>query len=82
MSDKPATATYAEVVELEKLVAESGLPYGLTHTYAGYALVREARAICATGQLGKIRKIAVEYLQGWLSQPIEATGPETSRLAI
>ncbi len=74
MSDKPATATYAEVVELEKLVAESGLPYGLTHTYAGYALVREARAICATGQLGKIRKIAVEYLQGWLSRPIEATG--------
>ena len=74
MSDKPATATYAEVVELEKLVAKSGLPYGLTHTYAGYALVREARAICAKGQLGKIRKIAVEYLQGWLSQPIEATG--------
>jgi predicted dehydrogenase len=74
MSDKPATATYTEVVELEKLVAESGLPYGLTHTYAGYGLVREARAICATGQLGKIRKIAVEYLQGWLSRPIEATG--------
>lgn len=74
MSDKPATATYAEVVELEKLVANSGLPYGLTHTYAGYALVREARAICAKGQLGKIRKIAVEYLQGWLSQPIETTG--------
>ena len=74
MSDKPATATYAEVLTLEKLVAKSGLPYGLTHTYAGYALVREARAICAAGQLGKIRKIAVEYLQGWLSQPIEATG--------
>ena len=74
MSDKPATATYTEVVELEKLVAESGLPYGLTHTYAGYGLVREARAICATGQLGKIRKIAVEYLQVWLSRPIEATG--------
>jgi len=74
MSDKPATATYAEVVELEKLVTKSGLPYGLTHTYAGYGLVREARAICATGQLGKIRKIAVEYLQGWLSRPIETTG--------
>jgi predicted dehydrogenase len=74
MSDKPATATYAEVVQLENLVAKSGLPYGLTHTYAGYALVREARAICAAGQLGKIRKIAVEYLQGWLSRPIEATG--------
>ncbi len=74
MSDKPATATYAEAVALEKVVAESGLPYGLTHTYAGYALVREARAICASGQLGQIRKIVVEYLQGWLSRPIETTG--------
>lgn len=74
MSDKPATATYEEAVELENAVAKSGLPYGLTHTYAGYALVREARAMCAGGQLGNIRKIAVEYLQGWLTKPIEATG--------
>ena len=74
MSDKPATANYAEAVELERAVAGSGLPYGLTHTYAGYALVREARAICASGKLGKIRKIAVEYLQGWLTKPIEASG--------
>lgn len=74
MSDKPATATYAEVLALEKAVAASKLPYGLTHTYAGYALVREARAICASGTLGTIRKIAVEYLQGWLSKPLETTG--------
>jgi predicted dehydrogenase len=74
MSDKPATATYAEAVELERSVAGSGLPYGLTHTYAGYGLVREARAMCASGKLGKIRKIVVEYLQGWLSNPIETTG--------
>ena len=74
MSDKPATATYAESLELEKTVAKSGLPYGLTHTYAGYALVREARAMCAGGTIGKIRKIAVEYLQGWLSSPIENSG--------
>lgn len=74
MSDKPATATYAEVLALEQAVKESSLPYGLTHTYAGYALVREAREICASGELGAIRKIAVEYLQGWLSRPIEASG--------
>lgn len=74
MSDKPATATYTEAVELEKVVAKSGLPYGLTHTYAGYPLVREARQMCASGQLGKIRKIAVEYLQGWLTNPIETSG--------
>lgn len=74
MSDKPATATYEEALALEKAVASSGLPYGLTHTYAGYALVREARAICASGQLGAIRKVVVEYLQGWLSRPLEQTG--------
>jgi len=62
------------VVELEAAVRKAGLPYALTHTYAGYSLVREARSICQSGQLGKIRKVAVEYLQGWLSKPLEATG--------
>ena len=74
VSDKPATATYEEALELEAAVASSGLPYALTHTYAGYSLVREARAICASGRLGTIRKVAVEYLQGWLSTPLEHTG--------
>ena len=74
VSDKPATATYDEVLELERVVQTSGLPFALTHTYAGYALVRDARAICASGELGPIRKVAVEYLQGWLSEPLEETG--------
>jgi predicted dehydrogenase len=74
MSDKPATATYGEALALEKAVAVFQLPYGLTHTYAGYPLVREAREICASGKLGPIRKIVVEYLQGWLSKPIEQAG--------
>ena len=46
----------------------------MTHTYAGYAMVREARAMCAAGKLGTIRKVAVEYFQGWLSGPLETTG--------
>jgi predicted dehydrogenase len=74
MSDKPATATYDEAVKLQKVVERAGLPYGLTHTYAGYAMVREARSMCAAGSFGTIRKVAVEYLQGWLSAPIENTG--------
>lgn len=74
MSDKPATATYEEALQLQAEVLKSGLPYGLTHTYAGYAMVREARAVCAAGRLGPIRKVAVEYFQGWMSGPIEATG--------
>jgi predicted dehydrogenase len=74
MSDKPATATYSEVQALQAAVVKSGLPYGLTHTYAGYAMVREARTMCAAGKLGKIRKVTVEYMQGWLSRPLETTG--------
>ena len=74
MSDKPATAAYEEALKLEAAVARSGLPYGLTHTYAGYAMVREARAMCAAGKLGAIRKVAVEYFQGWLSGPLESLG--------
>ena len=74
MSDKPATATYDEALVLRSVVEKAGVPYGLTHTYAGYSLVREARALCASGKLGAIRKVAVEYLQGWLSMPLEATG--------
>ena len=72
--DKPATATYEEALALEAAVAKSGLPYGLTHTYAGYAMVREARAMCAAERLGRIRKVAVEYFQGWMSKAIETTG--------
>lgn len=74
MSDKPATATYEEALILEAAVAKSGLPYGLTHTYAGYGMVRDARALCASGRLGKIRKFAVEYFQGWMTGAVETTG--------
>ena len=74
MSDKPATATYEEALQLEAAVNRSRLPYGLTHTYAGYAMVREARSMFAAGKFGAIRKVAVEYFQGWLSKPLETTG--------
>jgi len=74
MSDKPATATLDQALQLAEAIAKTGLPYGLTHTYAGYSMVRQARAVCAAGELGKIRKVAVEYFQGWLSKPIETTG--------
>ncbi|MFT3976017.1 MAG: Gfo/Idh/MocA family oxidoreductase [Sphingomonas bacterium] len=66
--DKPATATLAEARELERVVAASGAPFALTYTYSGYPLVREARARIADGALGTIRKVAVEYPQGWLAR--------------
>jgi predicted dehydrogenase len=74
MSDKPATATLDEAKKLELLVKRTGLLYGLTFTYTGYPLVREARLMARSGALGRIRKAVVEYSQGWLSQSIEATG--------
>ena len=69
MSDKPATATLAEARELAGIVAASKRAYGLTYTYSGYPLVREAKARVAAGALGTIRKVVVEYPQGWLAGP-------------
>jgi predicted dehydrogenase len=67
MSDKPATFDLAQALELRTLVEQTDLLYGLTHTYAGYPLVKEARSRIAAGELGKIRKVSVEYSQGWLA---------------
>jgi len=74
ISDKPMTATLAEARELADVVARAGVPYALTYTYSGYPLVREARARIAAGALGTIRKVVVEYPQGWLAG--EATGKQ------
>ncbi len=74
LSDKPATANLAEALALRDIVQRTGRLYGLTYTYTGYGLVREARTICARGDLGAIRKVVVEYAQGWLAERIEATG--------
>jgi predicted dehydrogenase len=67
LSDKPATFSLEEALQLRSQVEETGLLYGLTHTYTGYPLVKEARARIAAGDLGKIRKVVVEYPQGWLA---------------
>ncbi len=74
MSDKPATRDLAEAHELATVVAASGRLYGLTYTYTGYPMVRDAREIVRRGDLGAVRKIVVEYPQGWLSRPIEREG--------
>jgi predicted dehydrogenase len=74
LSDKPATFNLAQARELAALVKKTGLLYGLTHNYTGYPLVKEARAMVRAGKLGKIRKVVVEYPQGWLATRIESTG--------
>ena len=74
--DKPATASLAEARELARVVEKAGLPFGLTHTYTGYPLVREMKARIAAGDMGNVRKVVVEYPQGWLSQPAEGKQAE------
>jgi predicted dehydrogenase len=74
ISDKPATFNLAEAKELGALVAKTGLLYALTHNYTGYPLVKEARDLVRSGRLGKIRKVVVEYPQGWLSTRLEESG--------
>lgn len=70
--DKPLCFNMEEAHELERLVAETGLIFALTHNYTGYPMVKQARAMVREGQLGEIRKIIVEYPQGWLATKLEA----------
>ncbi len=74
LSDKPATLDLKEALSLHELVKDSGLLYGLTHTYTGYPMVKEARERVAAGELGKVRKVVVEYPQGWLAEREEDSG--------
>ena len=74
LSDKPACFDLAESKALGEVVKASGRLYGLTHNYTGYPLVKEARDMIRAGKLGKIRKVVVEYPQGWLATRLEASG--------
>lgn len=74
MCDKPMTVSVAEAEDLAAIVARTGLTFGLTHTYAGYPMVRQMREMILDGALGNIRMINVAYVQGWLSTPVEQTG--------
>jgi predicted dehydrogenase len=71
MCDKPLCFNLEEAYELQKIVHTSGLLFGLTHTYTGYPMVKQARLMIKNGELGAIRKVVVEYPQGWLSEKIE-----------
>lgn len=65
--EKPAGVSFAEVKELQDVIYASESLYGLAHTYLGYPMVWQARHLVENGKLGKIRKVYVEYPQGWLS---------------
>ncbi|MEM6964449.1 MAG: Gfo/Idh/MocA family oxidoreductase [Bacteroidota bacterium] len=71
--DKPLAFNLKEAKALKKLVDKTGLVFALTHNYTGYPMVKQAKMMIAKGKLGNIRKVVVEYPQGWLSTLLEGT---------
>ena len=71
--DKPIAFNLKEAKDLARLVKKTGLLFALTHNYTGYPMVKQARMMIANGKIGKIRKVVVEYPQGWLSTKLEDT---------
>lgn len=78
LSDKPATYSLEEALELEKVVKQTDRLFGLTHTYTGYPMVKQAQALVASGRLGKIVKIVAEYHQGWLAASEDTSSKQAS----
>ncbi len=74
MCEKPMTISVDEALELKSIVKETGKVFGLMHTYTGYPMVKLGKDLIKKGELGKIRKVVVQYPQGWLSKPIEKEG--------
>lgn len=72
--DKPMTYTLDEAKQLVKIVEDTRLVFALTHNYTGHPLVRHARELFRSGQMGEIRKVIVEYLQDFLMVPLEKEG--------
>jgi predicted dehydrogenase len=72
--DKPLAFNMKEALALEKIVAKTGQLFALTHNYTGYPMVKQARYMIRNGDIGAIRKVVVEYPQGWLSSFVEESG--------
>lgn len=74
MLDKPMVHSSAEAADLAAAVADAGVFLGVTYNYSGYPMVRQMRAMVRGGEIGAVRKIFVEYHQGWLAGPLESEG--------
>jgi predicted dehydrogenase len=72
--DKPLTTTLEDAEELCRLVKKHDVVFAVTHPYTAYPMARQARALVQQGALGPVRKVVVEYSQGWLATPVEQTG--------
>jgi predicted dehydrogenase len=72
--DKPLVHTVAQARELMRVVEASGVVFAVTYNYTGYPMVKQARHMVREGRLGELRKVIVEYNQGWLATKVEETG--------
>lgn len=72
--DKPLTTDLVKARELKALAEKNNLIFAVTYNYQGYPVIKQARYMIKTGQLGKIRKVMAVYPQGWLAQPLENEG--------
>ena len=70
--DKPLAFNLEEALSLREVVKKTGKIFALTHNYTGYPMVKQARELVRSGELGEITKVVAEYPQGWLSKPIDA----------
>lgn len=78
ISDKPATLNLNQAIALSETIAKHNSLYALTHTYSGYPMVKEAKHRIKQHELGEIRKVVVNYPQGWLSQPTDETNKQAA----
>lgn len=74
VSDKPLVHTSEQANDLIAIVEKTGIVFGVTYNYTGYPMVKQARHMVQSGELGEIRKVIVEYNQGWLATKLEETG--------
>jgi predicted dehydrogenase len=72
--DKPLVHSSQEALALQEAAKRSGCVFGVTYNYTGYPMVREARELVAKGAIGVVRKVIVEYNQGWLATKLEDSG--------
>ena len=72
--DKPMVHTSQEAEDLIRVVESSGVVFAVTYTYTGYPMVKQARHMVRQGLLGEVRKVIVEYNQGWLANQLEESG--------
>jgi|TARA_B100000959_G_scaffold280590_1_gene342697 predicted dehydrogenase len=72
--DKPMVCTAAEADALVMAKETSGCVFAVTYNYTGYPMVKQMRSLVRSGAIGSVRKVMVEYLQGWLATPLEQTG--------